>query len=282
MRPVSALSLLAALAITSGCGGGSAAPTAGHRAHRSAPRAHFRSHTGVASRGRRIAPSSLRGRIAYTHANQIWVANADGSRPRRVTRGRGPKLDPSWAPGGHEIVYRDSRHGSNRNDEIYLIGSDGRNARNLTRSPENEWSPSWSPGGRLIAYYSGELWAMRPDGAHTHAITEVEGEYPAWSADGRRLAFMSAEPNARGIDPNYDVFVVNRDGSNLRQLTHWPGEDGWARLVPRLQADRLLLDPRGARPDAISALRDERRRLARAPARTRDARLVPGLVPRRQ
>jgi hypothetical protein len=41
------------------------------------------------------------------------------------------------------------------------------------------------------------------------------------------LAFAGvAEPNAGSSDPNYDVFVVNRNGSGLRQLTSWPGEDG--------------------------------------------------------
>jgi Tol biopolymer transport system component len=43
---------------------------------------------------------------------------------------------------------------------------------------------------------------------------------------------MSSEPNARGADPNYDIFVVNRDGTALRQLTSWPGEDGWPTWSP--------------------------------------------------
>ena len=210
-----------------GCGSDGAAPTAARHQSRGPPRPPpVPSHRGP------IALSSLRGRIAYTHANQVWVARADGSDAHPVTRGRGPKFDPSWAPGGREIVYRDSRHGINRNDEIYVIGSDGGHPRNITRSPENEWSPAWSPDGGLIAYFAGEVWAMRPDGTHAHAITRVEGEYPAWSSDGTRLAFMSAEPNARGIDPNYDVFVVNRDGSRLRQLTTWPGEDGYPAWSP--------------------------------------------------
>jgi Tol biopolymer transport system component len=179
-----------------------------------------------------IALAELRGHIVFSLRDDIWTANADGSSPRRLTSGRGPEFDPSWSPDGSRIVYRDSRRGINRNDEIYVIDTDGLERRNLTRSPANEWSPSWSPDGRLISFYSGELYIMRADGSHGHPLTNIEGEYPAWSADGRRLAFMSARPDARGRDPNYDVFVVDRDGSGLRQLTNWPGEDGWPAWSP--------------------------------------------------
>jgi TolB protein len=104
---------------------------------------------------------------------------------------------------------------------------------NLTQSSSNDWGPDWSPGGRLIAFSSDvQLYVMRPDGTHRRRITDIEAEYPSWSPDGRRIAFMSAQPDARGSDPNYDVFVVNRNGSGLKQLTDWPGEDGWPAWSP--------------------------------------------------
>ncbi|MFL5871655.1 MAG: hypothetical protein ACJ75R_11265 [Solirubrobacterales bacterium] len=149
-----------------------------------------------------------------------------------MTDRRGPEFDPSWSPDGSRIAYRDSRRGINQNDELYVIDADGSHQRNLTRTPENEWSPSWSPDGKQIAFYSGVLSVMRADGTGAQAVTTIEGEYPAWSPDGERLAFMSAEPEARGINPNYDVFVVNRDGTGLRQLTDWAGEDGFPAWSP--------------------------------------------------
>jgi Tol biopolymer transport system component len=179
-----------------------------------------------------IALSSLRGTIALTHGGNVWVAATDGTHGRPLTTRTGPEFDPSWSPDGSQIVYRDSRRGINANDELYIMNSDGSQPRNLTRSSENEWSPSWSPDGKLIAFYAGYLYVIRPDGTDRHPITKVEGEYPDWSPDGRRLAFMSAEDDARGGDPNYDIFVVNRDGTGLHRLTAWPGEDGWPSWSP--------------------------------------------------
>jgi Tol biopolymer transport system component len=224
--------VISAVMLLVGAGGcGSAADDA------PSPRAPERDHS--PSRGARpsassqpIALSSLHGRITFSHGDDIWVANANGTRARRLTHRRGPEFDPSWSPDGRRIAYRDSRRGINRNDEIYVMNADGTHARNLTRSPYNEWSPSWSSDGELIAFYSGELYVMRPDGTGARPITRVEGEYPSWSADGQRIAFMSAQPGARGGNPNYDVFVANRDGSRLRQLTDWPGEDGWPAWSP--------------------------------------------------
>jgi TolB protein len=179
-----------------------------------------------------IALAELHGRIVLSRRGDIWVANADGSKLRRLTSRRGDEFDPSWSPDGSRIAYRDSRRGVNDNDEIYVMRADGSHQRNLTCSPVNEWSPSWSPDGRLIAFYSGEISTMRADGSGARPLLEVEGEYPAWSPDGRRLAFMSSQPGARGSNPNYDVEVVNRDGSGLRLLSNWPGEDGWPAWSP--------------------------------------------------
>src|SRR2546422_10190515 len=43
---------------------------------------------------------------------------------------------------------------------------------------------------------------------------------------------MSQQPGAHGSDPNYDIFVMNPDGSGVEQLTDAPGEDGFPSWSP--------------------------------------------------
>ena len=55
---------------------------------------------------------------------------------------------------------------------------------------------------------------MRADGSEVTRLTFDEGEYPTWSPDSRRIAYASAQQD------QYDLFVVERDGSHRTQLTN--------------------------------------------------------------
>jgi Tol biopolymer transport system component len=46
-----------------------------------------------------------------------------------------------------------------------------------------------------------------------------DDEYPRWSPDGKRIAYTA---NPKG---NYDVFVMNNDGSNIHQVTSSPKDE---------------------------------------------------------
>ena len=184
--------------------------------------------------GEPIDVTHLRGRIVLSSEDDVFTANADGTHARRITTRDGPEFDPSWAPDGNRIVYRDSRRGINHDDEIYVVDSDGSNARNLTRDPSNDWGPDWSPDGRTIVFNSDRDgqpmggFLVDTDGSHLRRIrTDAWVEYPAWSPDGTRIAFMGGTSAAE-----YDIWVVDADGSNLTQLTDSPGPDGWPAWSP--------------------------------------------------
>ncbi len=122
--------------------------------------------------------------------------------------------------------------------DIYTIRTDGTGLRRLTDTPENENMASWSPDGTKIAFvrwlgkkgarYAGgydfwhaTIWVMDADGSHQHRLTppQVKGTYgPCWSPDGRRILF-----GTYGGDYNWNLVVMNADGSSLKQLTDEPG-----------------------------------------------------------
>jgi Tol biopolymer transport system component len=75
-----------------------------------------------------------------------------------------------------------------------------------------------------------------PDAVTTFIGTNVSCGSPAWSPDGRQLAFGRLLMTTEGIQG--DVFVVNADGSGLRQLT---------RVGPNQVATQPCFSPDGKR-----------------------------------
>jgi TolB protein len=199
----------------------------------SAPSAETTAASGAGTEDEPVDVAALAGRIAVTSDDDVYVANADATGVHRLTDAAGPEFDPAWSPDGSRVVYRDSRRGINENDEIYVVDTDGTGATNLTDHPANDWGPDWSPDGRTIAFNSDRDglpmsgYLMNPDGTGVRRIpTDVWVEYPAWSPDGERIAFMSAGGG------DYDIWVVDTDGTDLLQLTDFPGHDGWPAWSP--------------------------------------------------
>ena len=190
--------------------------------------------------GRPIDVASLRGQVVFSNETQdIWVARADGSDAHRITAAPAQEFDPTWSPDGSQIAYR-HQTGDDETTEIFVMDADGSAQRNLTRDHVADWGPDWSPNGRWIAWNSAVGtggfgffgYAIRPDGSGVRRITDHYVEYPAWSPDGLKIAFMAQEAGAAGDNPDYNIFVMDADGSNVRRLTDAPGEDGWPAWSP--------------------------------------------------
>ena len=76
----------------------------------------------------------------------------------------------------------------------------------------------WSPDGTRIVVETSTF----PDAARigylevrTGKVVELgAGALPRWSPDGDEIAYVAEGPN------NYDVFVMDADGENVRNLTN--------------------------------------------------------------
>jgi Tol biopolymer transport system component len=67
-----------------------------------------------------------------------------------------------------------------------------------------------------------DIWSMRPNGSNPVNLTadSAADEFgPSWRPDGRKLAFMSNRVTATNPEGEFEIFVMNANGSGVRQLT---------------------------------------------------------------
>lgn len=126
--------------------------------------------------------------VSTSPTAEIWVANADGSQARQVTRLGGSNLAPAFTPDGKKILFAsDLRKPGSGDFDLYLIDIGGTRLERVTRSGRFESFPSFSPDGKRLAFSSmrgtsqrGETqvfvadWIERPDRS-----LEWEDESPA-------------------------------------------------------------------------------------------------------
>jgi len=78
--------------------------------------------------------------LAYVRGDGIWVSDADGTNPRRVTE-TGGDARPAWSPRGRLIAFERRVDG---HTSIHAVKPDGTGERTLVSSPRYDASlPSW-------------------------------------------------------------------------------------------------------------------------------------------
>jgi TolB protein len=107
--------------------------------------------------------------------------------------------------------------------EIYIADYDGENQRRFTVNKSLNIMSAWSPDSSLLAYVSfrrgrgGNIFISNLRAGTLEDFSKDKGEnwLPAWSPDGARVAFSSTRDGAG----NTEIYVANRDGSNVHRLT---------------------------------------------------------------
>jgi TolB protein len=113
--------------------------------------------------------------------------------------------------------------------EVLICDYDGEYQRPVTANRSLNINSVWAPDARSIVYAS---YRRGPPGIFVANIYEGTGDeltkgtqgqsvLPAVSPDGTRIAFAST----REGNGNFDIYVMNRDGSNVRRLTTNPASD---------------------------------------------------------
>ena len=97
----------------------------------------------------------LHARLVRPSKVELWIANADGSDARQITRLGGANFAPYFHPDGKRIIfssnYSDPRSG---HFDLYLINRDGSGLERVTTQPDFDGFPMFSPDGKKLLWAS--------------------------------------------------------------------------------------------------------------------------------
>jgi Tol biopolymer transport system component len=170
-----------------------------------------------------------------SNPHELYVVNADGTEPRRLTNDPGYDGDPYWSPDGDSIAFTGD-------DGLYLIRPDGSERTQLLPG-DFPYTRGWSSDGtKLLIEDGGEDPAL---GIEVAVLTVETGErrnlscapghdlLPTWSPDGEKIAFLATADCRRtgectAHEP-WEVWVMDADGKNARRITEGGfGPPSWA------------------------------------------------------
>ena len=156
----------------------------------------------------------------------LYVANADGSGPKRLTRSREDESSPCWSPDGQWICYA-----TRINDRRVLcrVPAAGGDAQRIpTSGVSSPTEPDWSPDGKWIAFTAqmgGFELCVVPAAGGTATVL-VSGEDPSWAPNSRNLIF------ARRTGGGYVLSLLDvptKQVKDVRRISTSGSQPSWAR-----------------------------------------------------
>lgn len=176
--------------------------------------ADWRTEIDISIDGSQIAYFAWPGDVGEEEVG-VWIMDSNFSNNRLVIRGG---AYPSFSPGGDRLVL-------NGGPEMFLVNTDGGGLRKLADGEYPDWSPINNEivhracvGGACGLYV---IDANSQDPNARRRLTEGGSDgQPAWNKAGTQIAYISQD------DGNFEIYVINSDGSGKTRVTNNPSSDG--------------------------------------------------------
>jgi TolB protein len=164
----------------------------------------------------------------------LHIVRPDGSGLREITEYIEDGL-PYWSPDSSSLVFSSTRHGDKQSrvyvmDQVPFTGRK-QQGRPLNFGPDDVRGeyPAWTPAGQIV--YKGCDVTVEPVECGLYSMSSAPGPHPltrltdhpedtAPAAYGDKITFMSNR------DGNWEIYVMNDDGSGVKRLTSNAAQDG--------------------------------------------------------
>lgn len=188
--------------------------------------------------------------------SEIFVIKADGSGLRNLSNDPSTDTNPVFSPNGGEIIFSRDFYGKSK---LYRMDLDGGRQRRLTESEGYEINGGFSIDGSTLAFAADRqnedsrgldiylLDLKHPSREVRLTNRRFHDGAPAFSPDGGRIAFAS------NADGNFEIYLMNRDGSGLRRLTRNVAEDNSPQWSP--DGQKIVFSSKRAGKSAIYEVR---------------------------
>ncbi len=176
----------------------------------------------------RYAHVSNDGTIAFTYQDDIWIANADGGSPRRLTAHVARDFMPRFSPDGQWIVFTSNRTGNN---DVYVVPTAGGEPKQLTWFSGEDQALYWTPDGREIVFstargthaFGSPLYRLPLDGSQPRPMSMDFGRAGMLKQDATMVAFNRSVPSYwrkgyRG-NANADIAIQDLRSGEITELT---------------------------------------------------------------
>ncbi|MGB6193132.1 MAG: LpqB family beta-propeller domain-containing protein [Terracidiphilus sp.] len=182
----------------------------------------------------------------------LYVVQSEGTNARVVSDSLQLESAPAWEPDGKSVTVAANDHGM---PHLFRVPIDGHS--HVSFVDEYSVDPVWAPDGRFVVYSGPDIGtefsvrAVTPD-AKPHPLPPL-----TLTRGARHLVFLPGGRELmalRGAIGHQDIWLINLDTGEQRQLTHLPPEfdiqdfdispDGHQLVIERVQehSDVVLLD----------------------------------------
>ena len=163
-------------------------------------------------------------------AVDVYVASADGSNLKRLTKTKEDDSSPCWSPDGQWICYATRvKEGDKEWRLLYKVPASGGAAQRIsTGGIANPSEPDWSPDGKWIVFTAqmGEFEICVVPAAGGTATLLVSGEDPSWAPNSRTVVYVRRQSGGRILSL---LDVPTKQTKDVSRISGSNSQPSWAR-----------------------------------------------------